>query len=90
MAWLPFQKYYIKIIWVFRLFLHLDPHCINLFGPQHSQFSVFRPVRVDGQFKLKALATVYAPEFDLIDFAVTPSGYLVALWTNPDGLPVLR
>lgn len=57
---------------------------------QHSQFCVFRPVRVDGQFKLKPLATVYAPEFDLIDFAVTPSGYLVALWTNPDGLPVLR
>jgi hypothetical protein len=39
---------------------------------------------------LKPLATVYAPEFDLIDFSVTPSGYLVALWTNPDSLPVLR
>ena len=57
---------------------------------QHSQFCVFRPVRIDGQFKLKPLATVYAPEYDLIDFAVTPSGYLIALWTNPDGVPVLR
>jgi hypothetical protein len=57
---------------------------------QHNQFAVFRPTKVDGQFKLKPLATVFAPEFDLIDFAVTPSGYLVGLWTNPDSLPVLR
>lgn len=57
---------------------------------QHSQFCVFRPVRTDGQFGLKHLATVYAPEFDLIDFTVTPQGRLVGLWTNPDGVPVLR
>ena len=57
---------------------------------QHSQFSVFRPVRTDGQWQLDYLATVFSPDFDLIDFSVTPAGHLVALWTNPDGLPVLR
>jgi nuclear pore complex protein Nup160 len=41
---------------------------------EHSQFCVFRPVRTDGQFALKHLATVYAPEYDLIDFSVTPQG----------------
>ena len=57
---------------------------------QHSQFCVFRPVRTDGQWQLDYLATVFSPDFDLIDFSVTPAGHLVALWTNPDGLPVLR
>ena len=57
---------------------------------EQSQFCIFRPVRTDGQFGLKHLATVYSPEFDLIDFSVTPQGCLTALWTNPDGLPVLR
>ena len=35
---------------------------------QHSQFSVFRPVRTDGQWQLDYLATVFSPDFDLIDF----------------------
>ncbi len=37
---------------------------------RHSQFCVLRPLLVDGQFKLDHVATVYAPEFDLIDFQV--------------------
>ena len=57
---------------------------------QHSQFCIFRPIRTDGQWQLDYLATVFSPDFDLIDFSVTPAGHLVALWTNPDGLPVLR
>ena len=57
---------------------------------QHSQFCVFRPIKTDGQWRLDYLATVFSPDFDLIDFSVTPAGHLIALWTNPDGLPVLR
>ena len=57
---------------------------------EHSQFCILRPVRSDGQFSLKRLATVYAPEYDLIDYSVTPDGRIVALWTNPDGVPMLR
>lgn len=57
---------------------------------QHSQFCVFRPVRSDGRWQLDHLATVFSPDYDLIDFSVTPAGQLVALWTNPDGIPVLR
>jgi hypothetical protein len=66
------------------------------FSAKNDNFTVFTSCyknadfRVDGQFRLKPLATVFAPEFDLIDFSVTPSGYLVGLWTNPDSLPVLR
>ena len=56
----------------------------------HSEFCVFRPVRADGQFSLKHIATVYAPEYDLIDYSVSPNGRIVALWTNPDGIPILR
>ena len=56
----------------------------------HSQFCVVKPVRTDGQFTLKHVATIYSPEYDLIDFAVTPFGRIVALWTNPDGIPLLR
>ena len=56
----------------------------------HSEFCVFRPVRVDGQFDIKHIATVYAPEYDLIDYSVSPNGRIVALWTNPDGVPILR
>ena len=56
----------------------------------HSEFCVFRPVRIDGQFSLKHIATVYSPEYDLIDFSVTDNGRIVALWTNPDGIPILR
>ena len=57
---------------------------------EHSQFCVFRPVRTDGQFTLKHIATVFSPEYDLIDFAITPFGRIIALWTNPDGIPLLR
>ena len=57
---------------------------------EHSQFCILRPVRADGQFGLKHLATVFAPEYDLIDYSVTPYGRIVALWTNPDGVPMLR
>ena len=56
---------------------------------QHSQFCILRPHMVDGQFTLDHTATVYAPEFDLVDFQATPS-HLWALWTNPDGHAVLR
>ena len=55
-----------------------------------SLFCVFQPVRTDGQFALKHLATIYSPEYDLIDFAISPFGRIVALWTNPDGIPLLR
>ena len=37
---------------------------------QHSQFCIIRPQMADGQFRLDHLATVYAPEYDLIDFQV--------------------
>lgn len=57
---------------------------------EHSQFCVFRPVRTDGQFSLKHIATIFSPEYDLIDFSVTTYGRIVALWTNPDGVPLLR
>lgn len=57
---------------------------------QHSQFCVFKPTRNDGQWQLDHLATVFSPDLDLIDFSVSPTGHLMALWTNPDGLPVLR
>ena len=57
---------------------------------EHSQFCILRPVLADGQFNLKHLATVYAPEYDLIDYSVTPHGRIMALWTNPDGVPMLR
>ena len=56
----------------------------------HSQFCVLRPMRNDGQWQLDHLATIFTPDFDLIDFCVTPAGHLMALWTNPDGFPVLR
>jgi nuclear pore complex protein Nup160 len=56
---------------------------------QHSQFCVVRPVVVDGQVQLEQLATVYAPDYDLVDFQVN-SNHLWALWTNADNDPVLR
>ena len=54
------------------------------------QFCVLRPMRNDGQWQLDHLSTIFTPDFDLIDFSVTPAGHLMALWTNPDGFPVLR
>eukprot|EP00095_Tigriopus_kingsejongensis_P000570 snap_masked-scaffold372_size192401-processed-gene-0.15 protein:Tk00570 transcript:snap_masked-scaffold372_size192401-processed-gene-0.15-mRNA-1 annotation:"nuclear pore complex protein nup160-like protein" len=56
---------------------------------QHCQFCIIRPQMVDGQFQLDHLATVHAPELDLVDFQVSPS-HLWALWTNQEGEPVLK
>ena len=47
-------------------------------------------MRNDGQWVLDHLATIFSPDYDLIDFAVTPAGHLMALWTDPDGFPVVR
>lgn len=55
----------------------------------HSQFCIIRPQMVDGQFQLDHLATIHAPEFDLVDFQVS-SSHLWALWTNQEGEPVLK
>ncbi len=56
---------------------------------KHSQFCVVRPAMVDGQYQLNHVATIHAPELDLVDFQVSRDR-VWALWTNSEGLPVLR
>ncbi|XP_040564442.1 nuclear pore complex protein Nup160 [Lepeophtheirus salmonis] len=56
---------------------------------EHSQFCIFKPTRNAGQFSFDHVATIYAPEYDLVDFTVSKS-HITALWTSPGGENVLR
>lgn len=55
----------------------------------HSQFRVVKPKMVNGMFQLARVATIYSPEYDLVDFQATTS-HLWGLWTSADGQPMVR
>ena len=57
---------------------------------QHSQFLLVRVAVSAGQLGLAPQATVYCPDFDLVDFHVSPERAITAVWTTGEGDTVIR
>ena len=57
---------------------------------QHSQFLLVRVASQAGQLTAAPASTVYCPDFDLVDFAVSPERQVTAVWTTGEGETVIR
>ncbi|CAN8004581.1 unnamed protein product [Ixodes hexagonus] len=56
--------------------------------PEKSEFFLFKPVQDHGTYKLSRVATMLAPESDLVDFCLT-SSCLWTLWVKQNDEPVV-
>ena len=57
---------------------------------QHSQFLLVRVASQAGQLAAAPASTVYCPDFDLVDFAVSAERQVTAVWTTGEGETVIR
>jgi len=55
-------------------------------GVEQRQFLLFEPILESGQYKLRNLASINAPEADLVDFCIA-NNEIWSLWLNSDNIP---
>lgn len=57
-------------------------------GREQRQFMLFEPILENNQYKLRSLASINAPEADLVDFCIT-NNEIWSLWLNADNIPTV-
>ncbi len=55
-------------------------------GGDQRQFLLFEPIVENGHYKLRNLASINAPEADLVDFCIADNE-IWSLWLNLDNVP---